>query len=120
MCGFEGTYLFGPVAQLVRAPPCHGGGRGFESHPGRFRKELKFNKYIWDLSSAGRASALQAEGHRFKSCRSHLCRRGGTGRRTGLKILRDLYSRIGSIPIAGIMRKQIRHRFFEVYAFFVI
>ena len=36
MCGFEGTYLFGPVAQLVRAPPCHGGGRGFESHPGRF------------------------------------------------------------------------------------
>ena len=36
MCGFEGTYLFGPVAQLVRAPPCHGGGRGFEPHPGRF------------------------------------------------------------------------------------
>ena len=62
---------FGPVAQLVRAPPCHGGGRGFESHPGRFRKELKFNKYIWDLSSAGRASALQAEGHRFESYRSH-------------------------------------------------
>ena len=25
-----------------------------------------------DHSSAGRASALQAEGHRFKSCRSHL------------------------------------------------
>ena len=25
----------GPVAQLVRAPPCHGGGRGFESLPGR-------------------------------------------------------------------------------------
>ena len=61
----------GPVAQLVRAPPCHGGGRGFESHPGRFRKELKFNKYIWDLSSAGRASAVQAEGHRFEPYRSH-------------------------------------------------
>ena len=28
--------LFGLVAQLVRAPPCHGGGRGFEPHPGRF------------------------------------------------------------------------------------
>ena len=25
------------MAQLVRAPPCHGGGRGFESHPGRMR-----------------------------------------------------------------------------------
>ena len=25
----------------------------------------------WDLSSAGRASALQAEGHRFEPCRSH-------------------------------------------------
>ena len=26
----------------------------------------------WDLSSAGRASALQAEGHRFEPCRSHI------------------------------------------------
>ena len=26
---------------------------------------------LWDLSSAGRASALQAEGHRFESYRSH-------------------------------------------------
>ena len=43
--------------------------------------------FIWDLSSAGRASALQAEGHRFEPCRSHLCRSGGTGRRAGLKIL---------------------------------
>ena len=55
------------MAQLVRAPPCHGGGRGFEPHPGRFdEKELN----IWDLSSAGRASALQAEGHRFEPYRS--------------------------------------------------
>ena len=35
MCSFEGIKPFGPVAQLVRAPPCHGGGRGFESHSGR-------------------------------------------------------------------------------------
>ena len=49
---------------MVRAPPCHGGGRGFESHPGRFPA-------LRDLSSAGRASALQAEGHRFEPCRSH-------------------------------------------------
>ena len=56
----------------------------------------------WDLSSAGRASALQAEGHRFEPYRSHICRCGGTGRRTGLKILRDLYSHTGSIPVAGI------------------
>ena len=27
---------------------------------------------IWDLSSAGRASALQAEGHRFEPYRPHL------------------------------------------------
>ena len=31
-----------------------------------------------------------------------ICRSGGTGRRTGLKILRDLYSRTGSIPVCGI------------------
>ena len=41
-CGFQGANekhlcLKGPVAQLVRAPPCHGGGREFESHLGRFR-----------------------------------------------------------------------------------
>ncbi len=54
----------GLVAQLVRAPPCHGGGRGFESLLGRFI-------IIWDLSSAGRASALQAEGHRFEPYCSH-------------------------------------------------
>ena len=57
------------MAQLVRAPPCHGGGRGFESHPGRLSIWIIF--ILWDLSSAGRASALQAEGHRFEPCRSH-------------------------------------------------
>ena len=31
-------YLYGPVAQLVRAPPCHGGGHGFESRLGRLIK----------------------------------------------------------------------------------
>ena len=30
------------MAQLVRAPPCHGGGRGFESHPGRLKNILAF------------------------------------------------------------------------------
>ena len=60
----------GLVAQLVRAPPCHGGGHGFESRLGRFSN--CFTITVWDLSSAGRASALQAEGHRFEPCRSHL------------------------------------------------
>ncbi len=26
---------YGSVVQLVRTPPCHGGGREFEPHPGR-------------------------------------------------------------------------------------
>ena len=30
----------GLVVQLVRTPPCHGGGRGFESHPGRHYADL--------------------------------------------------------------------------------
>ena len=91
--------LYGLVAQLVRAPPCHGGGHGFESRLGRFSN--CFTITVWDLSSAGRASALQAEGHRFEPCRSHSCRRGGTGRRAGLKILLWWHS-TGSIPVAGI------------------
>ena len=76
---------FGPVAQLVRAPPCHGGGRGFEPHPGRCYHfpddnllETAYN-YIWGLSSAGRASALQAEGHRFEPCRSHFHKASNAG-----------------------------------------
>ena len=30
-----GPVCNGPVAQLVSAPPCHGGGRGFKSRQGR-------------------------------------------------------------------------------------
>ena len=66
---------YGLVAQLVRAPPCHGGGRRFESDLGRLDENpndnFKMHVNAWDLSSAGRASALQAEGHRFEPCRSH-------------------------------------------------
>ena len=58
------------MAQLVRAPPCHGGGQGFEPLSGRFKLNILFEER--DLSSAGRASALQAEGHRFEPYRSHL------------------------------------------------
>ena len=65
---------------MVRAPPCHGGGHGFEPHSGRHfpinRIQLHRFGYrrpcqSWGLSSAGRASALQAEGHRFEPCRPH-------------------------------------------------
>jgi hypothetical protein len=32
---FQLALKAGPVAQLVSAPPCHGGGRGFKSRLGR-------------------------------------------------------------------------------------
>ena len=42
ICGFEGTFpSYGPVAQLVRASPCHGEGRRFESDLGRFILMIK-------------------------------------------------------------------------------
>ena len=53
---------YGGIAQLARARGSYPRCRGFES-PSRY--------FIWDLSSAGRASALQAEGHRFEPCRPH-------------------------------------------------
>ena len=40
-----------------------------------------------------------------------LCRRGGTGRRTGLKILRSKI-RTGSIPVAGIRELTVCQLFF--------
>ena len=33
--------MYGLVAQLVRAPPCHGGGRRFDPDPGRFKKSAE-------------------------------------------------------------------------------
>ena len=53
----SGLLTNGPVVQLVRMPPCHGGGRGFESHPGRhLRKQL-----------SGRAPPCQGGGREFES-----------------------------------------------------
>ena len=37
-----------------------------------------FFRVIWEFSSAGRASALQAEGHRFEPCNSHHLRPGSS------------------------------------------
>ena len=52
-----------PLGQAVKTPPFHGGNRG--SIP------LGVTINIWKHSSAGRASALQAEGHRFDPCCFH-------------------------------------------------
>ena len=43
----QGVLLFaeGSVVQLVRMPPCHGGGRGFESRPVRNFSKLTQNQY---------------------------------------------------------------------------
>ena len=77
MCGFEGTYLFGPVAQLVRAPPCHGGGREFESHLGRYGvlaqlgEHLPYKQRVTGSSPVGPIHAGVAEladAQDLKSC----------------------------------------------------
>ena len=51
------VFIFWPVGQAVKTPPFHGGNTG--SNPVRVTN-------IWRISSAGRASALQAEGRRFE------------------------------------------------------
>ena len=81
------------MAQLVRAPPCHGGGHGFESRLGRFGilaqlgEHLPYKQRVTGSSPVG-----------------PICRRGGTGRRAGLKILWWRH-RTGSIPVAGISQE---------------
>ena len=60
--------IFGPVAQLVRAPPCHGGGRGFEPHPGRLR-----------FTSADAGVAELADAQDLKSCGTNLPYRFDSG-----------------------------------------
>ena len=44
--------------------------QGFDSLTGQVLRE-NFIVKTWEFSSAGRASALQAEGHRFEPCNSH-------------------------------------------------
>ena len=61
------TISYGPMAQLVRAPPCHGGGRGFESHSGR----LHLSAY------AGMAELADAQD--LKSCGTNLPYRFDSG-----------------------------------------
>ena len=45
--GFLLKIFFGPVAQLVRASPCHGEGREFESRPVRsYKKTVLSNRFF--------------------------------------------------------------------------
>ena len=53
-----------PGGQAVKTPPFHGGNTG--SSPVRVT-----NRFIWRHSSAGRALASHARGHRFEFCCLH-------------------------------------------------
>ncbi len=57
---------------MVRAPPCHGGGRGFESHPGR---SISF------LYTGFAGVAELADAQDLKSCGTNLPYRFDSGRR---------------------------------------
>ena len=69
---------YGPMAQLVRAPPCHGGSRGFESHSGRFSgilaqlgEHLPYKQRVTGSSPVGPIHAGVAEladAQDLKSC----------------------------------------------------
>ena len=85
---------------MVRAPPCHGGGRRFESDLGRLF-------CIWGLSSAGRASALQAEGHRFEPYRPHYNSNTDNTCRCGSMAEQLICNQqvIGSSPIIGFWKR---------------
>ena len=93
------------MAQLVRAPPCHGGGRGFESHSGRLTdysvfgiiaqlgEHLPYKQRVIGSSPIGPILQQEIVADfkivQLQNVTDAECRSGGTGRRTGLKILRD-------------------------------
>ena len=68
--GRQGRPQRGPVAQLVSAPPCHGGGRGFESRQGR-RIGVKAPALRWHcFTGAARPGSSVGTSVRLKSGRS--------------------------------------------------
>ena len=71
------------MAQLVRAPPCHGGGRGFESRLGRYGSLAQLGEH---LPYKQRVTGSSPVGPIFCFLNKITCRSGGTGRRPGLKI----------------------------------
>ena len=67
--------------------------------------------YTWDLSSAGRASALQAEGHRFEPYRSHLY--ADVAQLAEQLICNQQV--IGSSPIIGLKLRTEKAGFYELH-----
>ena len=55
----EGPQSYGPVAQLVRAPACHAGGRGFEPLPGRHFSQVRIRRLCWEELRAGVAQLAE-------------------------------------------------------------
>ena len=49
----SGLLTNGPVVQLVRMPPCHGGGRGFEPHPGRLQFIIVYSMFNGIIAQLG-------------------------------------------------------------------
>ena len=78
---FKVQTLNGPVAQLVRAPPCHGGGREFESLLGRLYgiiaqlgEHLPYKQRVIGSSPIGpifAGVAESADAQDLKSCGSN-------------------------------------------------
>ena len=86
---------------MVRAPPCHGGGRGFESHPGRLSnfkigilaqlgEHLPYKQRVIGSSPIGPTNqfyidyagvAELADAQDLKSCGTNLPYRFDSGRR---------------------------------------
>ena len=83
---------------MVRAPPCHGGGRGFESHPGRLKigilaqlgEHLPYKQRVIGSSPIGPTNqfyidyagvAELADAQDLKSCGTNLPYRFDSGRR---------------------------------------
>ncbi len=57
----------GSVVQLVRMPPCHGGGRGFESRPVRKEASQKCGAFFVLCQGGGRPDTIRDPVHKKSS-----------------------------------------------------
>ena len=114
----------GPVAQLVSAPPCHGGGRGFKSRQGRHYGEARYRAFRPGSSvgmsvrlKSGRSAVRSRPWPRLRRDAARSKRFGVSGGLVDLGGGVRPVGRLGVHPGGGVSQSVRRYHLFVLHCF---